>query len=109
MPLLALVWIVSFYDALVVSLDEVKKEPWLKRLSYARNRVRLKGWGDTVLKRAKLTVPLLVLLVFAVYAGSYFIHADDYRTYARRIGSALSERGMAVVPGMIDRILKEYS
>jgi hypothetical protein len=107
MPLLALVWLMSVFDAFKVSFDEVKKEPWLKRISYARNRVRLKGWRNTVFRRAVITVSLLLILVLAIYAGSLFLPSGYYDSAVRQISAELSDREMVVVPQMIERLLRE--
>ncbi len=109
MPFLMLIWLVGIFDALQVSTDEVKKEPLLKRLSYARNRVRLQGWGNTVFKRVKIMVPLILLLALAVYGGMRLLPAEYYEEYARKISAKLSARQMVVVPRMIDGFLEKYN
>jgi hypothetical protein len=109
MPFLVLIWLVGIIDALKVSTDEVKKESWLKRLSYARNRIRLQGWGNTVFKRARIMLPLVLLLSLAVYGGSRFLPADYYESYARKISAKLSAREMVIVPRMINGFLEKYS
>ncbi|MEJ2314095.1 MAG: hypothetical protein P8Y85_04825 [Nitrospirota bacterium] len=106
MPLLFLVWLVGVFDAFKVSFDEVKKEPWLKRISYARHRVRLKGWRNTVFRRARTTVTLSLFLVLAVLAGSHFLPESYYESFARQISAKLSGRQMVIVPRMIDRCLE---
>lgn len=109
LPFLVLIWLVGIFDALQVSTDEVKKEPLLKRLSYARNRVRLQGWGNTVFKRVKVMVPMILLLALAVYAGYRFLPADSYESYARKLSAKLSARQMVVVPRLIDGFLEKYT
>lgn len=108
-PFFFLIWLVGIFDAFKVSFDEVKKESWLRRISYARNRVRLQGWRNTVFKRAKILVSLSLLLVLAVLAGSNFLPANYYEASARQISAKLSEREMVIVPQMIDRFLEENS
>lgn len=109
MPFLVLIWLVSVFDAFKVSCDDVKKESWLKRVSYAINRVRIKGWGNTVLKQAQMTALLLLLLVIAIYAGSRYIPADYYEKSARHISETLSGREMVIVPRIINRALEKIS
>ncbi len=109
MPFLVLIWLVGVFDAFRVSCDDVKKESWLKRISYAINRVRLQGWGNTVLRQAKMTVPLLLLLVIAIYAGARYFPADYYEKSARLISAKLSGREMVIVPRMINRFLEKIS
>ncbi|MGD8351418.1 MAG: hypothetical protein PVG55_00330 [Nitrospirota bacterium] len=108
-PFFALIWLVGIIDAFKVSSDEVKKESWLKRASYARNRVRLKGWRNTVFRRARITVPLFLLLVLAIFAGYRFLHAGYYESFARQIGAELSAREMVIVPRVIERFLEGNS
>jgi hypothetical protein len=109
MPLFALIWLVGIIDAFKVSSDEVKKESWLKRASYARNRVRLKGWRNTVFRRARITVPLFLLLVLAIFAGYRFLPAGYYESFARQMGAELSAREMVIVPRVIERFLEGNS
>lgn len=108
-PFFFLIWLVGIFDAFKVSFDEVKKEPWLKRITYARNRVRLQGWRNTVFRRAKIMLSLSLLLVLAVFVGSNFLPASYYEASARQISAKLSERRMVIVPQMIDRFLEENS
>ena len=81
-PLVFLMWLLSLYDALKVCLDPLKKEPFRKRIKYAINRLRMKGWARGILPQAKLTLMLGLFLAFSVTLSyDYFPQSSPYHSF----------------------------
>jgi len=105
-PVLLIVWIIGVYDALMVSNDELKKESWWNRMKYARNRVRLQGFNNTILPQMKLTAILSLVLVVSLIIGYYFFPRDYARENVSSIRSKLAAEKMVIIPHLIDRIIR---
>jgi len=106
LPVLFVVWIISVYDALKVSNDELKKESWWKRMKYARNRVRLQGFDNTLLPQLKLTGLLSLILVISLIVGYFFFPKDFAHDHLSSIRSNLATEKMVIIPHLIDRIIR---
>lgn len=106
LPVLFVVWLVSVYDALKVSNDELKKESWWNRMKYARNRVRLQGFDNTILPQLKLTGILSLILAISLVAGYFFFPRDFAQEHLGSIRSKLASEKMVIIPRVIDRIIK---
>ncbi len=105
-PFTPLLWLFSAYDALMVSLDDLKKEPLWERIKAAYYRGRSQGWVRGVFPQIKGTFLLVLILVFFVIIVSYYWFPKEF--YAELLTSVkrlLNERGMTIVPGLIDRLL----
>jgi len=105
LPLLFVVWLISVYDAMRVSADEVKKESWWNRMKYARNRVRLQGFSNTVIPQLKLTLLLSLVLAGVLIAAFYFFPGEYFKEYLSGIQSDLAAKKMVIIPHLIDKIL----
>ncbi len=101
--LYVLAWLVAGFDALKVSLDEIKKEPLKKRWEYAINRIRMYGFLRGAMPQIRLTVALsLVLLLFL---GLQHVYLPDrfYNTMLQRWERSLSRQQMVILPDWIHR------
>ena len=103
-PLIPLLWIFGSFDAFKVSSDDLKKEPFLDRIKYANNRRRVQGLVRGVIPHIRLTIFLLLFLIFlAIYSSHYF----PKRFYIDQIADAqaqLRKQGMTVVPELLGRL-----
>ena len=104
-PFIPLVWLFGSFDALQVSLDDIKKESFFDRITYANNRRRTQGWVRGVYPHIKTTVFLALFLTFLVIvidSSSLKNYYCDQLMYAQ---ARLQERGMTIVPEIINRVL----
>jgi TM2 domain-containing membrane protein YozV len=102
-PFYFLAWLFAGFDALKVSLDEVKKEPLKKRWEYTINRIRMYGLLRGAVPQIRLTIVLsLVLLLFL---GLQHVYAPDrfYDTMLQRWERSLSRKEMVILPDWIHR------
>ena len=105
LPLIPLLWAISAYDALKVSRDDLLKEPLWERIKAAYYRGRTQGWVSGVFPQIKGTFLLVLFLVFFVLVVHYWFPVNFYAsllTWAKRV---LSDRGMTIMPELIDRAL----
>jgi TM2 domain-containing membrane protein YozV len=104
-PFIPFIWVFGSFDALKVSLDDIKKESFFDRIMYANNRRRTQGWMRGVYPHIKTTVFLVLFLTFLVIVidgSSLRNYYFDQLTYAQ---GRLQERGMTIVPEIINRVL----
>jgi TM2 domain-containing membrane protein YozV len=106
-PLILLIWPLSSFDALKVSLDDTKKEPVLKRLEYANNRRRMYGWGRGVFPYFKQTLILGLFLVFSLAVAYYQFPRDYYVARLQSLQVQLSQQHLVLIPRLIDRFLQD--
>ncbi|HET8760812.1 MAG TPA: hypothetical protein VFN94_07075 [Nitrospiria bacterium] len=106
-PAALLIWPVAWFDALVVSRDDTKKEPVLKRLEYANNRRRMYGLGRGVFPYFKQTLMLgLLLALFAIVTYNY-VPRDYYIARVQELRDASAEHHMVLIPRLLDRALHD--
>jgi hypothetical protein len=101
-----LVWLLNIYDALKVSLDPLKKEPLRKRVKYAINRLRIKGWARGVLPQAKLTFMLGLLLALCLTVSYYYLPRKNYVVLLQGLQTRLYQQKMILLPYLIDQFLQ---
>jgi TM2 domain-containing membrane protein YozV len=99
-------WLLSVYDALKVSMDPLKKEPIRKRIKYAANRLRAKGWGRGVLPQAKLILMLSLFLVLSLTLSYYYFPQRYYTALLDNLQSQLSHKEMVLIPHLINKLLQ---
>jgi hypothetical protein len=107
-PLIPFIYIFSSYDALKVSLDDLKKESLLDRMKAANNRRRQRGWWNSVLPHLKSFLALGLVLTFILTVIYFNLFPKRY--YAQQlkhIQSTLRAQGMTLVPDLIDRLQLE--
>ncbi len=104
-PFYILFWLFSAYDALAVSLDDLKKEPFWERIKAAYYRGRTQGWVRGVFPQIKGTLLLILVLAFLAIVVSYGFPKSFYTEQLTDVKRMLSQRGMAILPGLIDRML----
>lgn len=104
--LIPIISILSSYDALKVSLDEMKKESMLDRFVLGMNRVRTQGWLRSLVPSAKSIVALAIIL------GLIITVKKNYHFSAHYIGGHLEgaeiwlhNQGMTLVPDLINRFV----
>jgi TM2 domain-containing membrane protein YozV len=105
-PLMPFLWVLSSFDALQVSLDDIKKEPFLDRLKYANNRRRTQGWIRGLFPHLKVTVVLALFLVLLLLVAEQSFPKKYYSTQLETIQVSLQEKGMTIVPDLINRVRK---
>ncbi|MFZ5876431.1 MAG: hypothetical protein ACOYXU_08485 [Nitrospirota bacterium] len=106
-PPALLIWPVATFDALVVSRDDTKKEPVLKRLEYANNRRRMYGLGRGVFPYFKQTLMLGLLLVLFATVTYYYTPRDYYISRLHALRDASSTRHMVLIPRLLDRVVHD--
>lgn len=109
LPFSFLIWIIGIYDAGRIAFDPDKKEPLLDRISYALNRLRMKGWGRGVVPHLKIAMMLILLLAFSLTYSYYYFPKHFYAGRLESLRQALSDDGMVLIPRLIDRSLQIVS
>jgi len=104
-PLVPLLWAFGCYDALAVSSDDLLKEPLGERIKAAYYRGRTQGWVRGVFPQIKRIFLLLLFLSFFVIVVYYWFPKDFYAGLLRSVQRVLGERGMTIVPELIDKLL----
>jgi TM2 domain-containing membrane protein YozV len=104
-PFIPLVWLFGSFDALKVSLDEIKKESLFDRITYANNRRRTQGLVRGVYPQIKTTVFLALFLTFLVIVIDRSTLRNYYCDQLMYAQILLQERGMVIVPDLLNRIL----
>jgi len=105
LPLLPPFWAFSAYDALKVSSDELLKEPLWERIKAAYYRGRTQGWVQGVFPRLKNTFLLILFLAFFVIVVYFWFPVSYYAGLLSWVKGVLSDRGMTIVPALIERVL----
>ncbi|HXC61652.1 MAG TPA: hypothetical protein VNV63_03175 [Nitrospiria bacterium] len=108
-PLILLMWGFSIYDAVRVCLEPLKKEPLRKRFEYAINRIRIKGWKQAVVSRAKPIFVLGLFLVLSLTLGYYYFPQREYVTMLQSLRFQLSEQKMVLIPDLIGQFVQTIS
>ncbi len=104
-PLIPFIWLFGSFDALKVSLDDLKKESFFARIKYANNRRRTQGWVRGVFPHIKSTVVLgLFLILLSIVIYRYFPE-KYYSDLLTTVQARLHEQGMTIVPELIGRLL----
>lgn len=104
-PLIPLLWIVGSFDALKVSIDDLKKERLLDRIKCANNRRRTQGLVRGVFPHFRSTLFLLLFLAFLVLITDHAVPEHFYRDQLMDAQAWLRSRGMTIVPVLIGRLL----
>jgi TM2 domain-containing membrane protein YozV len=104
-PLIPFIWIFGSFDALKVSLDDIKKESFLDRISYANNRRRMRGWMKGVFPHIKLTIALFFLLILLVIVLGRSFPMNYYSDKLTQARARFESQGMTIVPELIGRLL----
>jgi TM2 domain-containing membrane protein YozV len=99
------IWIFGSYDALKVSLDDLKKEPFFDRIKYANNRRRTQGWVRGVIPHIKSTIILGLFLIVLLVVIYHTFPENFYREQLTYAQARLQERGMTIMPETIKRVL----
>ena len=108
-PLIAFLWLFSGYDALKVSLDELKKEPLWERIKSANNRRRTQGLVRGVFPQIRSTLVLMVFLIVLALIISRTFPAGFYTGLLRAVSTGLRRQDMAILPELIDRALSIFA
>jgi TM2 domain-containing membrane protein YozV len=104
-PFIPLVWLISAFDALKVSIDEVKKESFLKRLKYANYRRKMHGLKG-VIPHFKMTVALGILLITLLVAGFFLSPQKYYITRLKSLHVRLVNKNMVIIPYIIEKFIQ---
>lgn len=104
MILIPFLWLFAGFDALKVSLDDIKKEPLLDRLKYANNRRRTQGWIRGIFPHIKLTFALLLFLALLVVVAEYSFPKHYYHEELAKVQAQLRGQGMTMVPDLINKL-----
>ncbi len=104
-PLIPFIWIFGGYDALMVSLDDIKKDPFVDRIRSLNNRRRTQGWIKGVIPQFKLTIALGLLLIALSIAVYRYFPASYYSEQLMHAQTWLRGQGMTLVPELINRLL----
>ncbi len=102
-PLVPVFWLFSAYDALQVSLDELKKEPLRERIKAANNRRRTYGWVRGVFPHIRSTLVLMLFLTVLALILSRTLPAGFYAGLLGAVSTALRRQGMIILPEILDR------
>ncbi len=106
-PLIPFIWLFGSYDALKVSLDDLKKEPFFERIKSANNRRRTQGWVRGVFPQIKSTVVLGLVLIFLLIAAYHYVPAllNYYQDQLSDIQAGMQKQGMTILPELINKLL----
>ncbi len=104
-PLIPFIWLFGSYDALIVSLDDIKKEPLVDRIRFLNNRRRTQGWVKGVIPQFKLTISLGLLLIALWITIHRYFPSGYYGEQLMRAQTWLRAQGMTLVPELINRLL----
>jgi TM2 domain-containing membrane protein YozV len=105
LPFIALMWLVNLHDAVKVSLDPVKKEPFGKRIEYAINRFRMNGFIRSVITPGKRILMVSLFLVFLLTLCYHYFPIKQYTYLLQNLQVRLSQQGMVFVPDWLEKIL----
>ena len=106
--LMPFLWLISSFDALKVSLDEIKKESFFDRIKYANDRRRTQGWVRGFYPHVKLTVFLVLFLIFFARLTYHSFPKNYYGGQMAVVQVRLQELGMTIVPEMIGRCFRSW-
>lgn len=101
-PLVPFFWLFSGYDALKVSLDELKKESLWERIVSANNRRRTQGWVRGIFPQVRSTLLLVLFLVFLVLVIDRVFPSGFYAGLLSALSAGLRARGMTILPEIIE-------
>ncbi len=104
-PLIPFIWLLGGYDALIVSLDDIKKEPLIDRIRSANNRLRTQGWVRGIVPQFRLTIALGLLLIALSIAIYRYFPSDYYGEQLVHAQTWLRGQGMTMVPELVSRLL----
>jgi hypothetical protein len=102
--LIPFIWILAGFDALKVSLDDIKKEPLLERLKYANNRRRTQGWIQGLFPHIKLTFALVLFLALLAMVAEYSFPKHFYHEELGKAHAYLRGQGMTIVPDLVNKL-----
>ncbi len=103
-PFIPIVWLISAFDALKVSIDEVKKESFIKRLKYANYRRKMHGLRG-IIPHFKITVALGVLLITLLAAGFFLSPQKYYIPRLKGLHVRLVNQNMVIIPYIIEKLI----
>jgi len=104
-PLMPIIWLLSAYDALKVSLDDLKKESLWERIKSANNRRRTQGWVRGVFPQIQSTIFLVLLLIGLSLVISHTLPVTYYTGLLASVETQSLERGMVILPDIIERLV----
>jgi len=104
-PFIPFIWLFGSFDALKVSLDDIKKESFFDRITYANNRRRTQGWVRGVYPHIKTTIFLVLFLTFLVIVIDTAPLRNYYCNQLAYAQARLHELGMTIMPEIISRVL----
>jgi TM2 domain-containing membrane protein YozV len=101
-PLIPFVWLLSIYDALKVSLDDLKKESFLERTRAANNRRLRMGWIRGIFPQIRSTLVLMVVLIALLLSTAHIFPVGFYTGLLVGFSEKLSSYGMIILPEIMD-------
>jgi TM2 domain-containing membrane protein YozV len=104
-PLVPLLWTFSAYDALTVSREELLKEPLGERIKAAYYRARNQGIVRGIFPQIRGTFLLVLLLAIFVIVVIYWFPVEYYVGLLKSLQKRLGDRGLSIVPALIDNLL----
>jgi len=111
-PFILMMWIVNIFDAAKVSINNTKKVPLPKRITYAikkyRYHIQIYGLKNAVLPLIKRTTLAILLLIFCVITY-HSVPTKFYMQQLQNLGNRISEKEMTVVPHIINKLTNNFS
>ncbi len=104
-PLVVLMWFINIYDAVIVSRDPLKKESLKKRMEYATNNFRAKGWKRTILHRMKFALMLTLFLAFSLTFSYSYFPKEYYVDELQDLQTQLSQKKLVIIPQRIGQFI----
>jgi TM2 domain-containing membrane protein YozV len=102
-PPILLIWGGSVYDAAMVCVDPLKKQPILERITAALHRMRMNEWRD-ILSRLELTLMFSLYLVFCLAVSHYYFPRDYYVAQLNNLRARTARQQMVIIPQRIDQL-----
>jgi len=106
-PFLLFIWIVNIFDAIIVSMDNTKKESLRIKIKYATKRFRyhiqVYGWKNALLALIKRST-LAILLLICCGISYHYVPKKFYMQQLQNIEKQMSEKDMTVIPTIIKKL-----
>jgi TM2 domain-containing membrane protein YozV len=103
-PLVPALWLFSIHDALLVSLDDYRKEPWVERFRAANNRRRTQGVVQGVAPWIGRAILLSLVFIFCMIVVVQNFPAAYYARLLESSRRELAESGMTMLLDFLARV-----
>ncbi len=104
-PLIPVIWLLSGYDALIVSFNDAKKESIVDRILLGVTRLRMDGWFSSIWPRFKAVIAFTLLAAVISFVLNRYNPVTYYGAHLAGVQLWLHQQGMTLVPDLISELL----